>query len=145
MSENCHCGKDIDLKNEYPCQYMCNMCNEVQHRETMYSIDEQSKTGVCNACIRTQGREMAKVTIEIKPCPFCGEYPEILVTDDEGNTHDEDDYLDRCWSGLMFALTHPAKNCPIATDEEEKYMYLYPTANDAVESWNLRENKGENK
>ena len=76
--------------------------------------------------------------VDLKPCPFCGKIPEILICDDEGNIHDKE-YLKNPWSGLSFALTHNEINCPVRTEYEEILGYmLYDTLDELQEYWNKR-------
>ncbi len=76
---------------------------------------------------------------ELKPCPFCGMVPEIVVTDDEGNVH-PDEYRDDPWSGLGFAIAHydPAFDCPVALHEGETYPSIYDSEEEAAAAWNRR-------
>ena len=78
--------------------------------------------------------------IELKPCPFCGLLPEIVVCDDEGNLHPEEGYADDPWSGLSYCLAHhdPAWDCPIALHKGATYPLLFDTAQEAAEAWNCR-------
>jgi len=78
-----------------------------------------------------------KKHIKLSPCPFCGKRPVILITDAEGNLKKEF-YLVNVWSGLAFAISHPNKDCPIGTDEDERYRFLYDTRDEAIEDWNKR-------
>ena len=86
------------------------------------------------------------------PCPFCGERPRIVFSDDEGNWKDQDDeeYLQDPWSGLSFRIAHPARECPVATDDrdyhESTYNWVYNSPEEAVEDWNnaLKEHGGSN-
>ena len=63
---------------------------------------------------------------QLKPCPFCGRKIKIVITDDEGNIHDED-YQKSPWSGLGYQLYHdiaddPSESCPIAGHDGEGAM-----------------------
>lgn len=83
--------------------------------------------------------------LELKPCPFCGRVPEILVCDDEGNIHDEPGYEEEAWSGLTFAIKHeiedidPNRECSIATHKGEMIgALLYYSREELTERWNER-------
>ena len=77
--------------------------------------------------------------VELKPCPFCGQRPEIVVGDAEGNVHDAA-YADDPFSGLSYMLSHHNLGwaCPVALHEGEVYPRLYDTPQEAAYSWNLR-------
>lgn len=77
-------------------------------------------------------------------CPFCGGEVRILVSDDEGNIHDED-YEDDPWSGLGYQLAHDESDtigeCPIAKfdgDESSLGIHIYDTREEANAAWNKR-------
>ena len=81
---------------------------------------------------------------ELKPCPFCGNKIRIVISDSEGNIHDEE-YEKDPWSGLGYQLYHditddPTENCPIARHEGEGIMgvWIYDTREEAIEAWNRR-------
>lgn len=44
-------------------------------------------------------------TLTPKTCPFCGGQIDIVITDEEGNIHDEE-YAQNAWSGLCYAIEH---------------------------------------
>lgn len=81
--------------------------------------------------------------IKPKPCPFCGGKVAVVICDDEGNLHD-DDYLFNPYSGVGYKLRHTHElnlECPIAEYEEDEGtvgVYIYDTAEDAIEAWNKR-------
>lgn len=83
--------------------------------------------------------------IELRPCPFCGKTPTILICDEEGNIHDKD-YEREPWSGLYYALRHeiwdgidPNKACPIATHAAEILgSQLYESVEELASRWNAR-------
>ena len=83
---------------------------------------------------------------ELKPCPFCGGEAKITVCDDEGNTHYEEDYEKRPWSGLGYMLSHDDidnPNCPIAHEEYDSLgTYIYDSREEATEAWNRRADNG---
>lgn len=80
---------------------------------------------------------------KFKPCPFCGEMPRILVSDDEGNMR-PDEYEKDPWSGLGFQIEHIAVEeddpiCPVATFEGESIgTRIYDSRDEAIEAWNSR-------
>lgn len=86
-----------------------------------------------------------KTDDRLRPCPFCGKAPWILVCDNEGNIH-EDDYENDPWSGLSYAISHEADFskgddavCPIATFKGEIVgTQLYDSVDELVERWNRR-------
>jgi hypothetical protein len=78
-------------------------------------------------------------------CPFCGGEVHIVVSDDEGNIHEEEGYEEDPWSGLGYQIRHTredipeGKQCPIATwPYEEQGTYIYDTREEIVELWNRR-------
>ena len=87
----------------------------------------------------------------LKPCPFCGEYPSLVVCDSEGNikgklgNNEALEYEKDPYSGLGYQLAHEYNNlnpCPIATNEGETVgAIIYDLPLWAVNWWNRR--KGE--
>ena len=76
--------------------------------------------------------------VKLKPCPFCGEIPEILICDNEGDVHDKA-YLKNPWIGLSFALTHTNSKCPIRVEYQEVLGgAFYNTLKELQECWNKR-------
>ena len=81
---------------------------------------------------------------KLKSCPFCGRIPQILVSDDEGNIHNEEGYEQNPWSGLGYQLEHIAIEendpvCPVATYKGETIgTRIYDTREEATEAWNRR-------
>lgn len=81
---------------------------------------------------------------KLKPCPFCGETPKILVLDDEGNVHFGEGYEQNPWSGLGYGLCHIANQeispvCPIGTFEDETIgTQIYDSREEVIEIWNRR-------
>ena len=74
----------------------------------------------------------------LKKCPFCGDYPQILICDEEGNVHDKE-YVNDPYSGLMFALTHTNHNCPISVEEYEILgSVIYESLDELEACWNKR-------
>lgn len=80
-------------------------------------------------------------TLTPKACPFCGGQIDIVITDEEGNIHDEE-YAQNAWSGLCYAIEHTKEdnpNCPIARYKGESIgAYLYDTKKELIEAWNER-------
>lgn len=73
-------------------------------------------------------------------CPFCGRFPRLQITDDEGNYRDES-YLNDPWSGVAYVINHEGGECPISShegDESAIGQFIYSTKEAAVESWNQR-------
>lgn len=76
--------------------------------------------------------------VKLKPCPFCGEIPKILICDEEGNVHNEE-YINHPYSGLSFALTHTNYECPVGVEEDEILgCVLYETIDELEKAWNNR-------
>ena len=82
---------------------------------------------------------------KLKTCPFCGGSVKVVVVDDEGNIHREDNYAQNPWSGLFYGLIHDDQNsddnCPIATffeDDTTMGRFLYDSKEEAAEAWNRR-------
>ena len=81
------------------------------------------------------------------PCPFCGELPSLIVSDDEGNIH-SDGYEDDPWSGLCYQIDHSKTwdsndtyRCPIVTHEDEVIgSVMYTSKEEAISTWNRRFN-----
>ncbi len=76
----------------------------------------------------------------IKGCPWCGELPQIVVCDEEGNIKTPE-YEQEPWSGLTFGLIHPAESglCPIyVADKAILGNWLYDTRDEAIAAWNAR-------
>src|SRR5574344_1967436 len=74
-------------------------------------------------------------------CPFCKEEVTLLVTDDEGNIHNQE-YAKNPWSGLGYILYHPYRDgenmnpCPIKIHEYEPLgSNIYDTPEEAVDFW----------
>lgn len=80
------------------------------------------------------------MVVEIKPCPFCGKTPNIVVCDYEGNIHSEIGYGEDPWSGLSFALMHDNNDeCVVATEKGELLGFnLFDTREEATDMWNKR-------
>ena len=85
---------------------------------------------------------------ELKPCPFCGGNANIAICDDEGNLHDAD-YMNLPYSGVGYIIRHTVEenqNCPIASYEVDGGIvggvYIYDTAEEAIEAWNRRADDG---
>lgn len=79
---------------------------------------------------------------ELLLCPFCRGSVKILVTDDEGNPHDED-YENDPYSGLGYYLSHDSEcadpQCPILTHPMEfTGIHIYDTREEAIQAWNTR-------
>ena len=80
---------------------------------------------------------------ELKPCPFCGGEVKLLVSDSEGNIHNEE-YEDDPWSGLGYQLAHyheDNENCPIASYEDDGGVigvFIYDSREEAAAAWNRR-------
>ena len=78
----------------------------------------------------------------LKPCPFCGEDINLGISDDEGNSRDEE-YENNPWSGLSFTLIHEYQDdieCPIATHWGETLgALLYDSKEEAIRIWNARQ------
>lgn len=77
---------------------------------------------------------------ELKSCPFCGGKVSLVLCDDEGNLHDNDDYKEHPYSGLGFMLHHAYEEnpgCPIASYECDGGIlggvYIYGTEEQAAE------------
>lgn len=82
--------------------------------------------------------------VELRPCPFCGKTPTILICDGEGNIHDQE-YERDPWSGLYYGLRHeqdgidPNEACPIATHAGEILgTQLYESVDELARRWNGR-------
>lgn len=79
--------------------------------------------------------------LKLKPCPFCGGFPKIIVCDDEGNIHSEN-YINNPYSGIGFMLEHNIEdnpNCPIANHSGEPCgCTIYDTLDESVNTWNNR-------
>lgn len=79
--------------------------------------------------------------LKLKPCPFCGGFPKIIVCDDEGNIHSEN-YINNPYSGIGFMLDHNIEdnpNCPIANHNGEPCgCTIYDTLDEFVNTWNNR-------
>ncbi|MBQ6535073.1 MAG: hypothetical protein IJI37_07860 [Opitutales bacterium] len=78
---------------------------------------------------------------KLKPCPFCGKIPEIVITDAFGNIHNEN-YEQNPYNGLCYAIAHFDDDCPISLHPEDKgtvyYPTIYNTKTGAIAAWNLR-------
>lgn len=78
-------------------------------------------------------------------CPFCDGEVSIVVCDDEGNIHDDEEgYEENPWSGLGYKLYHDETQangeCPIAGFEGEGALGIwnYYSRKEAIEAWNRR-------
>lgn len=80
---------------------------------------------------------------KLKKCPFCkGKNIKIVITDDEGNIHNES-YEDDPYSGLWYSIAHFSdKHCPIAFWKDDigdvTYSHRYTTREAAIAAWNRR-------
>lgn len=80
---------------------------------------------------------------KLKPCPFCGNKVSILISDDEGNIHN-DDYTEDPYSGLAYSIGHiyeDAIMCPIAMHQDNGGLLgvlLFDTIEEAINIWNKR-------
>lgn len=81
----------------------------------------------------------------LKPCPFCGHVPEILVYDENGKLRG-DGYLSAPDAGVVYAIGHPIDRagigCPISGDPSlhtGDRQHLYLEVEDLVSSWNDQE------
>lgn len=74
-------------------------------------------------------------------CPFCGGQIDIVITDEEGNIHDEE-YAQNPYSGLGYEIEHNITDnpcCPIARHKGESLgAYIYDTKEELIEAWNKR-------
>lgn len=83
---------------------------------------------------------------KMKPCPFCGGTPTILICDDEGNIQD-DDYESDPWSGIGYQIGHSIiwqseidYRCPIANQDADEAIgaTIYSSRIGAIKTWNQR-------
>lgn len=90
-------------------------------------------------------------------CPFCGELPLIIITDDEGNVKTNWNYKPaeilkyekKPWSGLYYQLIHPSSECIIGEKDWNDIMSGYyhfrnayaSTIKELVDEWNSSINK----
>lgn len=97
--------------------------------------------------VRVEPGKDAPECEELKPCPFCGGQAHIVVSDDEGNLHDEE-YEKNPWSGLTYGIQHIYEDyprCPIAKyecDDAIMGVILYESREEAIRNWNMRESEG---
>lgn len=91
-------------------------------------------------------KEKNKLELELKPCPFCGEIPQIGICDREGNfLYVEEDYEDDP-RGLYFYISHqipekedPNAVCPIASHRGDMTgTQLYESREELITRWNKR-------
>lgn len=86
--------------------------------------------------------DIRRIEKQFIPCPFCGQKPTIIFTDDEGNWKDQqsEEYLDDPWSGLSFSICHDNEDCPISPCEMDCgfpiYGAYYDSPEEAVNDWN---------
>lgn len=90
--------------------------------------------------------EEKKIELELKPCPFCGEVPQIGICDEEGNfLYDDGDYEEDS-ERLYFYIIHqipenedPNTVCPIASHRGEMIgTQLYESREELITRWNKR-------
>ena len=85
--------------------------------------------------------DIKRAEAQLKPCPFCGAKPTIILCDEEGNIH-EFEYLEDPYSGIGFSISHPKSpnsDCPIASYwEETLFPNLYDDLEQMVRIWNHR-------
>lgn len=87
--------------------------------------------------------EQDDLTVQLKPCPFCGtKNLSIGVYDEECNYHGElgCDYQNAPYSGLSFGIIHDKTDCILkqVSDNETVGDWYYDTVEEAVAAWNRR-------
>jgi hypothetical protein len=79
---------------------------------------------------------------DLKPCPFCGIMPRLVITDDEGNLRNES-YESDPFSGIAYSVAHNGPDveeasCPAITDDNDAGPWIFEKKKEAIKAWNKR-------